>query len=186
MNIQIVGKNISVTDGIKQAVTKKLSKMDKYFDNKDDSIMARVVVRTYKVGTKIEVTIFTPYNYDFRAEVTDNDLYDGIDKVIDKLEGQMRKLKTKLDRKKDKISLGKAVVLENLKEEQTEEENMQVVRSKSIYLEPITLDEAIKHLEALDHSFYIFLDSDDEKVCVVYKREMGGYGVIEVENKVSD
>lgn len=186
MNIQIVGKNISVTDGIKHAITKKISKMDKYFDNKDNDIYARVVVRTYKVGTKIEVTIFTPYNFDFRAEVIDNDLYDGIDKVVDKLEGQMRKLKTRLDRKKDKIGLGKAVVLENIASDEKLDEELQIVRSKSIYLEPITLDEAIKHLEALGHTFFIYLDADDLKVNVVYKRELGGYGVIEVENKVEE
>ena len=72
--------------------------------------------------------------------------------------------------------------VENIKEEVIEDENAQIVRSKSIFLDPITLDEAIKHMEALGHSFYIYLDSDDERVCVVYKRELGGYGLIEVEN----
>ena len=183
MNIQIVGKNIKVTDGIKSAVNKKISKLEKYFNDKDNEILVIVLVRTYKIGSKIEVTIFTP-NYDFRAEVMDNDLYDGIDKVVDKLEGQMRKLKTRMDRRKDKVGLGKAVVLENIKEEVIEDENAQIVRSKSIFLDPITLDEAIKHMEALGHSFYIYLDSDDERVCVVYKRELGGYGLIEVENSL--
>lgn len=183
MKIQIIGKNISVTDGIREKITKKLSKLDKYFD-KPDEIAAQVLVRTYKVGAKIELTIFTPYNFDLRAEVKDDDLYNAIDKVIDKLKGQMRKLKTIQSRKKDKINLGKALVLEQIEEEVIEEEKSQIVRSKSIELEPITLDDAIKCLEGTDHSFYIYLDSDDNVVSVVYKRSEGGYGVIEVENKL--
>lgn len=183
MQVQVIGKNISVTPAIKSAVEEKLSRMDKYFKGDEDTVHARVVVRSYKVGAKIEVTIFTP-NYDFRAEVQNDDLYAGIDLVIDKLEGQMRKLKTRLDRKKNKVNLGKAVALEALEEEELAEEEMEVVRTKSIYLKPMNLDEAISHMDALGHSFFIFLDSDEDKVNVVYHRDNGGYGVIEVENEI--
>lgn len=183
MKIQVVGKNITVTDAIRVAVEEKLAKMDKYFKGDDETISARVVVRSYKVGTKIEVTIYTP-NYDFRAEVQHSDLYAGIDLVVDKLIGQMRKLKARYDRKKDKINLGKAVVIEAIEEEKIADSEMEVVRSKSIFLKPMTLDEAIARMNAIGHSFFIYLDSDDEKICVVYARDNGGYGVIEAENDV--
>ena len=182
MKYQIIGKNIEVTDAIKAVLEEKLSRMDKYFVI-DDSVLCRAVVRAYKVGAKVEVTIFTK-QMDFRAEVRDNDLYAAVDFAIDKLEGQMRKLKTRMDRSKAAMGLGRSVVFENLEEQLEEEEDEEVVRTKSIYLEPMTLDEAITRMEALGHSFFLYLDIDDEEVSVVYKRLDGGYGVIQAENKL--
>jgi putative sigma-54 modulation protein len=82
------------------------------------------------------------------------------------------------------LNLGKAVVIEAIEEETIADEEMEVVRSKSIFLKPMSLDEAITRMNALGHSFFIYLDTDDEKVCVVYARDNGGYGVIEVENEI--
>ena len=183
MKIQVIGKNITVTDAIRKSVEEKLKKLEKYFKGDDETISTRVVVRSYKVGTKIEVTIYTP-NYDFRAEVQHSDLYAGIDLVVDKLLGQMRKIKARFDRKKDKINLGKAVVLEAIEEEAIADEEMEVVRTKSIFLKPMTLEEAITRMNAIGHSFFIYLDSDDLKISVVYARDNGGYGVIEAENEI--
>ncbi len=182
MKYQIIGKNIAVTDGIRHAIEKKLSRMDKYFVINDD-VTCRVVVRSYKVGAKIEVTIFTP-QMDFRAEVTNNDLYAGVDLAIDKLEGQMRKLKTRMDRSKSaKQGLGKSIAFENIEAEKEEmaKEDM-VVRTKSYYLEAMSLEEAITRMEALDHPFFIYLDRDDDRISVCYTREEGGYGIIQAEN----
>ena len=184
MKYQIIGKNIEVTEGIREAVENKLSRMDKYFLLNDD-VTCRVVVRSYKVGTKIEVTIFTP-QIDLRAEVSNPDLYAGIDLAIDKLEGQMRKIKTRMDRSRGgKISLGKAISLENIDALPVEDEEEEtVVRTKSIYLEPMSLDEAITRMEAIDHPFFIYLDEEDDKISVCYTREDGGYGVIQAENSL--
>lgn len=180
MKYQIIGKNIEVTDSIRFEVEKKLSRMDKYFVINDE-VLARAVVRSYTVGAKVEITIFTK-EMTFRAEVRNNDLYAAVDLAIDKLEGQMRKLKTRMDRSSKSESLGKALVLESLEAEELEYD--EVVRTKSIYLDPMDLDDAINKMEALGHSFFIYLDSDDYKVCVAYKRLDGGYGVIEVENQI--
>ena len=184
MKYQIIGKNIEVTEGIREAVENKLSRMDKYFLLNDD-VTCRVVVRSYKVGTKIEVTIFTP-QMDLRAEVSNPDLYAGIDLAIDKLEGQMRKINTRMDRSRGgKISLGKAISLENIDALPVEDEEEEtVVRTKSIYLEPMSLDEAITRMEAIDHPFFIYLDEEDDKISVCYTREDGGYGVIQAENSL--
>jgi putative sigma-54 modulation protein len=94
----------------------------------------------------------------------------------------MRKLKTRYERSKEGLSLGKFVAFENFEEEEGEDD--QVVRTKSIYLEPMTLDEAITRLEALGHSFFLYLDAEDEEISVAYKRLDGGYGVIQAENKL--
>lgn len=183
MKYQIIGKNIEVTEGIRSAIEKKLSRMDKYFII-NDNVTARAVVRSYHVGAKVEVTIFTP-QMDFRAEVQNDDLYAAVDEAIDRLEGQMRKLKTRMDRRGEKKGLGKSIAFENFEAENVEEEQEQVVRTKSVYLEPMELDEAITRMEALGHSFFLYLDEEDQRISVVYKRLDGGYGIIQGENKLA-
>ena len=182
MKYQIIGKNIKVTDGIKNAVESKLSRMEKYFVINED-VTCRVVCRSYKVGAKVEITIFTPY-MDLRAEVADEDLYAAVDLAIDKLEGQMRKLKTRMDRSKGgKLSLGKALAFENIEaiEEEIAEDD-QIVRTKSKYLDPMTVEEAITRMEAIGHPFFLYLDEEDDRISVVYQREDGGYGIFQAEN----
>ena len=183
MKYQIIGKNIEVTDSIRSELEKKLGRMDKYFVI-DDSVLCRAVVRSYSVGAKVEITIFTK-EMTFRAEVKNNDLYAAVDLAMDKLEGQMRKLKTRMDRTKESASLGRAIALENIVEEEEAEGEEEVVRTKSIFLEPMSIDEAITRMEAIGHNFFIYLDDEENRISVAYKREDGGYGVIEAENKIA-
>ncbi len=181
MKYQIIGKNIEVTEGIKEALLKKLHRMDKYFVINDD-VECRAVVRTYKTGQKVEITIFTKM-MDFRAEVIDNDLYAAFDLAIDKLEGQMRKLKTRLDRR-NKDGLGKSIAFENFEAEKEEAENDEIVRTKSYLLSPMSMEEAITRMEALGHDFFMYLDVDDDMISVLYRRDNGGLGIIQAENKL--
>ena len=181
MKLQVIGKNVVVTDAIRDVITHKVRRLDKYLVN-DEDIFARAVVCTYKVGAKVEITIFTK-EMDLRTEVRDNDLYAAVDIAIDKLEDQMRRLKTRMNRAKpNRLSLGQSFALEAL--EDIEEDDDEIVRTKTIDLKPMTLDEAIARKEALGHSFFIYLDRDDGKIGVVYSRLEGGYGVIEVENTI--
>ncbi|MCI5453239.1 MAG: ribosome-associated translation inhibitor RaiA [Mollicutes bacterium] len=182
MKYQIIGKNIEVTDSIRADIEKKLARMDKYFVI-DDNVLCRAVVRSYTVGAKVEITIFTK-EMDFRAEVKNADLYAAVDLAVDKLEGQMRKLKTRIERKKETDSLGRALALENIRDYEKEDPD-EVVRTKSIRLEPMTIDEAITRMEALGHSFFMYLDEEDDEISVVYARVDGGYGVIEAENRLA-
>ena len=181
MKYQIIGKNIEVTEGIKEALLKKLHRMDKYFVINDD-VECRAVVRTYKTGQKVEITIFTKM-MDFRAEVIDNDLYAAFDLAIDKLEGQMRKLKTRLDRR-NKDGLGKSIAFENFEAEKEEAENDEIVRTKSYLLSPMSMEEAITRMEALGHDFFMYLDIDDDMISVLYRRDNGGLGIIQAENNL--
>ena len=125
---------------------------------------------------KIEITIFTKM-MDFRVEVSEDDLFAAIDLAVDKLEGQMRKLKTKLDRR-HKESLGEAIAFENIQNEE-DDENDEIVRVKEVYLEPMDLDEAVTRMENLGHNFFLYLDKEDNVVSVLYRRDDGGYGVIQ-------
>ena len=182
MKYTIVGKNIKVTEGISNKITSKLSKMDKYFNAKDE-VQCRAVVRSYKQGAKVEVTIFTK-EMTFRAEVKNDDLYAAVDLAIDKLEGQMRKLKTQLEKKYGHEGLGRSLIYEAIEDLEEEAEEAEVVKTKSYDLKPMALDEAITRMEALGHDFFLYLDTDDEKISVVYKRNDGGYGLIQAENEV--
>ena len=182
MKYQIIGKNISVTDAIRDDIERKLRRMDKYFVINDD-VLCRAVVRSYTVGAKVEITIFTK-EMDFRAEVKNDDLYAAVDLAVDKLEGQMRKLKTRMDRTKESDSLGRALAMDNIIED-AEEDKEEIVRTKSIRLEPMSIDEAVTRMEALGHSFFLYLDEEDDEIAVVYRRIDGGYGVIEAENRLA-
>lgn len=182
MKCQITGKNVVVTDSIRRAIELKLEKMDKYFVINEE-VSANVLIRTYKNSQKIEITIFTKM-MDFRVEVKHDDLYAAVDLAIDKLEGQMRKLKTRLDRR-HRESLGRAIAFENF-EAENDDSNDEIVRVKELDLKPMDMEEAITKMEGLGHSFFVYLDDEDEKISVVYRREDGGYGVLQVNSPAVD
>lgn len=182
MKYQIIGKNIEITEGISAAIQKKMSKMDKYFLI-DENVECRAVCSAHVGMQKVEITIFLP-RLKLRAEVVDEDLYAAIDKAIDRLEGQMRKLKTRMDRSNSRQSLGRAIDFENVEEEENASKEDVIVRTKSYYLEPMTIEEAITRMEALGHSFFLYLDEEDDRISVCYVRNDGGYGVIQAENPI--
>lgn len=185
MKYQIIGKQISITEGIDAKIRSKLSRMDKYFLINED-VTCRAVCSAKKNKAKVEITIFIPA-MTLRAEVEHEDLYAAVDLALDKLQGQMRKLKTRMDRSNAKISLGKAIAFENVEaevEDAAVSPNDVVVRSKSYYLEPMSIDEAIVRMDALGHNFFLYLDEDDDQISVVYVRNDGGYGVIQAENQI--
>ncbi len=176
MKVNIVGKNVTVTPAIAEKITKKLNVLTKYFII-DEQDTAKVLIRTYPLKQKIEVTIPTKYAI-LRAEVVDDDLYAAIDLVIDKLEDQIRRQKTRIQ-KKNKTSLAKAFVEQEAYE--AEEDIEEVVKTKSIVCKEMSLDEAIMKMELLNHDFFIYTDDETQKIAVVYKRNDGGYGLIETE-----
>ena len=178
MKVQIYGKNITVTAAIAEKIEKKLTHLEKYFII-DEHVVANVVVRVYPNKQKIEVTIPTKYAV-LRTEVVHDDLYAAIDLAIDKLEDQIRRQKTRLTRKnKDKLAyafIGEDEIIDDDYEEEDE-----LVKTKSIVAETMELDEAIMRMEMLNHSFFIYRDNETKEVAVVYKRNDGGYGLIETE-----
>lgn len=179
MKVQIYGKNITVTPAIAEKVENKLKILEKYYVI-DQNVTAHVVVRVYPQGQKIEVTIPTKVAV-LRAEVTHEDLYAAIDLVIDKLEDQIRRQKTRLSRKgKEKLAMA-FIEEDEVLETNEEGEEEDVVRTKTIAPEIMDLDEAIMRMEMLGHAFFIYTDNDTKDVAVVYKRNNGGYGCIETE-----
>ena len=174
MRYNMYGKNIEVTEGLRTAVEEKFGKLSRYFTEETE---IHVTFSVEKDLQKIEVTIPTKVAL-LRSEVTHDDLYAAIDLVVDKLEDQMRRVKTKLDRT-HKEKLSRSLVWEAL--ENDPEDEVVFVRTKNITLEEYDLDEAIAKMELLGHSFFIYKDIDDKKTAVVYKRHAGGYGVILID-----
>ena len=174
MKITLRGKNIEITEAIEEKVSEKLSKLDKYFIV-SENVEAKVLVRTYPYGQKIEVTIPTEYVL-LRAEVVDQDLYNAIDLVIDKLEGQIRKYKTRLNRKSKDNKL--AFNLASIEPLEEEEEDV-LVKTKTIT--PMDMEEAIMQMELIGHSFFVYRDTETDAISIVYRRNDGDYGLIETE-----
>ena len=176
MKITLRGKNIEITEAIEEKVSEKLSKLDKYFIV-SENVEAKVLVRTYPYGQKIEVTIPTEYVL-LRAEVVDQDLYNAIDLVIDKLEGQTRKYKTRLNRKSKDNKL--AFNLASIEPLEDEEEDV-LVKTKTITPKPMDMEEAIMQMELIGHSFFVYRDTETDAISIVYRRNDGDYGLIETE-----
>jgi len=175
MKIVINGKNIEVTEGLKERVTKKIGKLDKFFSNETEAHVTLSVQRTRQIA---EVTI--SFNgIVLRAEESNEDMYTSIDKTIDLLERQIRKNKTRLQRKLHKNEFK----FENLgfTEEILEEEEFNVVRSKRFAIKPMDVDEAILQMNLLGHEFFMFNNAESKQVNVVYRRKDGNYGLIEQE-----
>lgn len=178
MKVNITGKNITVTQAIADKINKKLAILNKYFII-DDEDTANVLIRTYPNKQKIEVTIPTRFAI-LRTEVADDDLYKAIDRAIDKLEDQIRRQKTRIEKKKNHSPLSEAFIDVELYEDAPMDED-EVVRTKSIVPAFMSLDEAIAKMELLDHDFFIYTDDETRKIAVVYRRREGGYGLIETE-----
>ena len=182
MKYQIIGKNIKISEGISAAIEKKLAKMDKYFLI-NENVECRVVCSVVGEAQKVEITIFMS-QMTLRAEVEEFDLYAAIDLAVDKLEGQMRKVKTRMDRSNGKLALGKAIDFEQIEAEEEADAKDVVVRAKSYYLQSMSLEEAIARMEGLGHDFFLYLDEEDDRISVAYIRKDGGYGVIQAENPI--
>lgn len=183
MKYQIVGKNMNVSASLAAKITAKLSRLDKYFRD-DEAITCRTLVTSHKDGMKVEVTIFNPQMV-LRAEVKSPDVQTGIDQVMDKLRSQMRRFKTRYEKiRGKKLGFGKFLALENIEAGEAAGAEKKVVRTKSVYLVPMSLEEAVMRMDALGHDFFIFLDEDERRVSVCYSRAEGGYGVIQAENEL--
>ena len=175
MKISVRGKNIEITEAIESKISDKLSKLDKYFIV-SDNVEAKVLCRVYPYGQKLEVTIPTEYVL-LRAEVVDSDLYTAMDLVVDKLEGQIRKYKTRLSRKSKDNKL--AFNLSSIEDVETDDDVL--VKVKSITPKPMDMEEAIMQMELIGHSFFVYRESESESISIVYRRNDGDYGLIETD-----
>ncbi|WP_409272310.1 ribosome hibernation-promoting factor, HPF/YfiA family [Neobacillus sp. SCS-31] len=180
MNYNIRGENIEVTPAIREYVEKKISKLDRYFTEAPDSNV-NVNLKVYQDKTsKVEVTIPMPHLV-LRAEESHEDMYAAVDLITDKLERQIRKHKTKVNRKfREKGDFAALfATVQGSDSSEFEDEELEVVRTKRFELKPMDSEEAILQMNMLGHNFYVFTNAETNQTNVVYKRHDGRYGLIE-------
>jgi len=175
MKYNIRGEKLVITDAIRDYTEEKLGKLDKYF--KDDDITANVLAKVRGNSQIVEVTIPTS-KFILRSEEEHNDLYAAIDLVTDKLERQIRKNKTRLNRNV-KESVKEFNFDYELPEEEEEEAKEKIVKRKKLEMKPMSEEEAILEMELLGHNFFVYKDMDTDSINVLYKRKDGDYGLIE-------
>lgn len=175
MKYIIRSQKMENTDAIKEYIETKLNKLDKYFKDADE-IEASVLTKISGRFQTIEVTIPTKH-FTLRNEASSEDLYAAIDSIVDKLERQIRKNKERINARINKTFIQDFE--QDLEDEYEQEEK--IVRRKVLDLKPIDEEEAIIQMNMLGHSFFVYKDSDNGNICVIYKRKDGNYGLIETE-----
>lgn len=171
MKIEITTLNYQASDKLKDIVTKKVMRLERYFD---EDISAKVLMKREKDSEKLELTIFLKGSV-LRAETAGDNMYNNIDDVLPKIERQIHKHKTRLQKRVKSFDDSMLFV-----QEKVEEREEKVVKKKELYLKPMSEEEAITEMDLVGHDFYIFLNEKTDKVNVLYRRKGNGIGLIEV------
>ena len=171
MRVEIVAKNYKVRDHIKDIINDKLEKFSRYFD---DEALAKIMLKQDgKDKYVMEITIFFGGNI-VRSEVMSDNMYNNIDIALPKIEGQIRKHRTKLDRmRKSALEADSLYELPKAKEKE-------LVKTKSFELKKISVEEAIAEMELVDHDFFAFVNEANGMVNIVYRRADGNVGMIDL------
>ncbi len=175
MNYIISGKNIDVTEGLKQAVYDKLGRLEKFF-NEDTN--AQVTFSVEKERQKIEVTI-PMKGHIIRAEQVSDDMYVSIDMVVEIIERQVTRYKKRIVDQEQDAAFFQNQFLEE--EDDSEADDISIIRSKRFALKPMYPEDACVQMDLLGHNFYVFRNAETDEVNVVYKRKGNTYGLIEPE-----
>lgn len=178
MTIKYVCKDVKLTKAMEEACESKLSRFDRYFRERD-TVDCVVTLSIHQDKKSLEIAIDSTNGFALRAKTIDEDFYAALDVIIEKLDGQMRKLKTQLSRQHKKRSFSENLMMENIPD--FDNLDVEIVRHKKLSLAPMDLDEALARMDALGHSFFIYLDSSTGLVNVLYERKDHGYGLIEID-----
>ncbi|MDN5347770.1 MAG: putative sigma-54 modulation protein [Clostridia bacterium] len=175
MQITIRGKNLPITEALRAYIEKRLNKLDRFLGA---GATAQVSLSIEKERHIVEVTIAID-GYLLRGEEEAGDMYSSVDLVVEKLEKQIGKYKTKLAKKIKSRNFKEWVTAQPGEENQDLEPR--IVRVKRFPLKPMSLEEAILQMNLLGHSFFIFTNAETEEVNLIYRRKDGNYGLIEPE-----
>jgi putative sigma-54 modulation protein len=190
MKLVIHGKNIEITEAIREYVHHKIEKAVNHFQNLTNEVDVHLsVARNPRINPRqaAEVTIYANGSV-IRAEESSENLYASIDLVADKIARQLRKYKERRQDKKTQtqpktsFEAGEQPVVSDLIGDRTPELPNEVVRTKYFAMPPMTLAEALEQLQLVGHDFYMFRNAETEEINVIYERNHGGYGVIQPRN----
>lgn len=171
MNITIIGRKCSPRESFKERAEKKLAKVERLFGSDTN---AKIVASVEKKSQSVEITL-TKNGLTFRAQERSENMNDALDACVESLIRQIRKNKTKLEKRIHDGNFDALIAEPEAVEEETE---FEVVRTKSLALKPQSVEEAILQMNMLGHKFYMFLDVATDNIAVVYCRDDGGYGVL--------
>ena len=175
------GKNIEITPALKEYVEKRVGKITKYFDKVGEISVLLTVIKGRHI---VEVTVPLPGGVFLRGEEGTMDMYSSIDLVVEKLERQIHKQKTKLARRFREGGFKAEMVAplagsQAAAAETESDTDYPVVKTKRFIVKPMDVQEAIMEMNLLNHDFFMFRDAQTEEICVVYRRSDGNYGLIE-------
>jgi len=176
MKITTQGIGIHVGDRLEEKIADKLTKFNKYFG--EDAAFT-IKVRPERDIKKVEITLRLE-NHIYRAEAKDEEILSAVDRTVDKLESQIRRQKSRIEKQIHDYSYMKEYLNDLVSSEDEDEyEEKTIIKRKTFALVPMTRDDAVLQMEMLGHSFLVYLDAETGNVCVVYKRKDGNYGLIE-------
>lgn len=173
MKIAITGRQMTVRDSLKELTLSKLERFEKFFDDNTEVYVSFSIRRGLQM---VEITISTPTTM-FRSEEGDETFQNAIDTAVDTLERQIRKNKTRLE-KRFKNGAFRSLPEDD---EEIEEETEFKIKKKAFPIKPMSVEEAIMQMNLIDHQFFVFIDAETELTSVVYKRKDGNYGLITPE-----
>lgn len=170
MKVTITGKNIEVSEYLRDLALKKIAKLERYFPEDTEVLITMAVEKNRHI---VEVTI--PYQGGIiRGEESTGDMYASIDNVIAKLEKQIHRHKTRLEK-----SLRYDDASPEYDDYDDEDEGPHIVRVKRFSMKPMSAEEAMLQLELLGHSFFVFTNAETDRINVIYARKDGNFGLIE-------
>ena len=175
----IRGKNVDITPAMREYVEKRIGKVTRYFDEVGE---ISVLLKVEKERHLVEVTV-PVHGMLLRGEEATMDMYTSIELVIEKLERQIHKHKTKIQRRFRDGALKTDVFAEAPQPIEEEEGEFQIVKKKKFFVRPMDVQEAIMQMNLLNHDFFVYRDGESGEVCVVYRRGDGKYGLIESDDK---
>lgn len=172
----IRGKNVEITPALREYVEKRVGKVTKYFDSVGE---ISVLLTVSKERHIVEVTVPVNSSLLLRGEESTPDMYSSIDLVVEKLERQIHKHKTKLAKRFRGGGFKAEAVADNLASSKAVDDDYPLVKTKHFNVKPMDVQEAIMEMNLLNHDFFVFRDGQTEEICVVYRRKDGAYAVIE-------
>jgi len=183
VQVTVSGKNVQVTPALRSHAERKVNKLLKFFDDDRRPMMASVVLSIERGRHTAEIT-FEIGTLLVRGEGTSDDMYASIDMAVDRIERQVKKFKTRIQKRlqeRPKGAVADGAVPPAAEAEETEGETPRVVRVKRFALKPMTVEEAVLQMELLGHDFFVFTNGASGEVNVLYRRKDGNYGLIEPE-----
>jgi len=178
MNLKIIERKYNATEKMKEKMELKLKKFDKIFDSDAD---VQLVLSKEKEREICEITIFYKDTI-FRVEETTRDMYEAFDECIENLKKQIRKYKTRLENKfKGKKYEDELLEFNDDFQNEDEETDFAVIKTKKISVKPMFVEEAILQMNLLNHEFFVFRNAETNEIDIVYKRKDGNYGIIETK-----